>query len=355
MTTGTKISLAVFACVVGVLVVYYGMIVPRGGDEQAPVLTDPTQVQDQSAVTEPPAHDSAVEDAAEALAAKDPFADIPDHTQGLLSETLRDATGRAPGEFDVAAATPNPGAVAADDFAPADPAEHGDLTLAPPLNIGSGSTNAEEAGTANAPPQENETPAVNFPSRRSAATESAASDDPHVAANQPIALPGPQARPSNAGPARDHQPQPPATRDYVVQEGDTMTSIADDWFGAQGKWPLIAKANPLVDPMRMQIGQKLKLPPRDAAPEPEPPVVARPSAVTVPPALTAVVERSAGRRTYTVKAGDTLSSIARRFYKDPAQWETVYEANRALIGRDPGALKVGMKLTLPETAARRGG
>lgn len=48
--------------------------------------------------------------------------------------------------------------------------------------------------------------------------------------------------------------------------------------------------------------------------------------------------------TYTVKAGDTLTRIAKANGVTP--WRTIYEKNKKLIGTDPGAIKVGQVLTL---------
>lgn len=50
--------------------------------------------------------------------------------------------------------------------------------------------------------------------------------------------------------------------------------------------------------------------------------------------------------TYTVKAGDTLSAVARALNVSGG-WEALYAANKAVIGADPGRISVGMKLTVP--------
>ncbi|HZA65966.1 MAG TPA: transporter substrate-binding domain-containing protein [Geminicoccaceae bacterium] len=54
--------------------------------------------------------------------------------------------------------------------------------------------------------------------------------------------------------------------------------------------------------------------------------------------------------TYVVRPGDTLSSIARKYYGDAwaTSWQRIYEANRDLIGDDPGRINVGMRLEIPE-------
>lgn len=53
--------------------------------------------------------------------------------------------------------------------------------------------------------------------------------------------------------------------------------------------------------------------------------------------------------TYVVQPGDTLSRIARQFYGDArgTSWQRIYEANRDVIGDDPGRLQVGMTLEIP--------
>jgi len=55
--------------------------------------------------------------------------------------------------------------------------------------------------------------------------------------------------------------------------------------------------------------------------------------------------RPAGR-TYVVRAGDTLRSIAVSTYGNEARWREIYRANRAAIG-DPDVLVVGTTLTIP--------
>src|SRR5688572_12426273 len=54
----------------------------------------------------------------------------------------------------------------------------------------------------------------------------------------------------------------------------------------------------------------------------------------------------AGGKTYTVKAGDTLSKIAKDTYGDASQWKKIQEANADLI-RDPDKIQAGWTLKLP--------
>lgn len=53
-----------------------------------------------------------------------------------------------------------------------------------------------------------------------------------------------------------------------------------------------------------------------------------------------------GSRTYTVREGDTLASISRKFYKTSKRWREVRDANKQKID-DPDNLKEGVTLTIP--------
>jgi LysM repeat protein len=62
----------------------------------------------------------------------------------------------------------------------------------------------------------------------------------------------------------------------------------------------------------------------------------------------ALVRRDAqpATRTYTVSPGDTLASIAERYYSNPGDWQWIYNANRSTIS-NPNSIYVGETLTIP--------
>ncbi len=51
-------------------------------------------------------------------------------------------------------------------------------------------------------------------------------------------------------------------------------------------------------------------------------------------------------KSYTVKKGDTLSIISRKFYGDSGQWKKIYDANKSRI-KNPNILIPGTELTIP--------
>lgn len=169
------------------------------------------------------------------------------------------------------------------------------------------------------------------------------SGDPRPAGGQPQGQPTPAPATSPRPTGSSAAPAATTERTHVVASGDTMTVLAERYFGDRNAWQLIAKANPLVDPAAMKVGTRLVIPSSAVAGAPQTPV-SRPPAAPGAAGAPAVHE---------VAAGETLYSIARRHYGTPAMWELIYAANRERIGADPAALKVGMRLTLPQRPAAR--
>ncbi|MGW1025751.1 M23 family metallopeptidase [Streptomyces sp. NPDC002577] len=60
--------------------------------------------------------------------------------------------------------------------------------------------------------------------------------------------------------------------------------------------------------------------------------------------------QSAATKTYTVKQGDCLTSIAKE-QKVAGGWKKLYQDNRTVIGADPAKLRAGIKLVIAGTAS----
>ncbi|HEX5300693.1 MAG TPA: LysM peptidoglycan-binding domain-containing protein [Streptosporangiaceae bacterium] len=64
-----------------------------------------------------------------------------------------------------------------------------------------------------------------------------------------------------------------------------------------------------------------------------------------------VIHHEPARR-YTVQPGDTLSSIALRFYGSRTRWPAIFQANKAVI-KNPDAIFPGELLTIPDKPGRQ--
>lgn len=73
---------------------------------------------------------------------------------------------------------------------------------------------------------------------------------------------------------------------------------------------------------------------------------AAPAAVSAPVAEKPAEPAKPAVRTYTVRAGDTLSRIAGGMYGDSTLWKKIYEANRQQM-KNESDIKVGQTLVIP--------
>jgi len=91
----------------------------------------------------------------------------------------------------------------------------------------------------------------------------------------------------------------------------------------------------------------------------KPPVAVKPPAGAKPPAgdldsfhaiRPGMMAPVAVLAEHTVVEGQTLSDLSLKYYKSAARakWMKIYEANKAVIGDDPGKIKAGMVLKIPK-------
>ncbi len=87
----------------------------------------------------------------------------------------------------------------------------------------------------------------------------------------------------------------------------------------------------------------LAVPISPAPPLPDTPIRAAPA----PPSQASVQAATTSAHTHRVVAGDTLSSIAQRYYGDKSRWPEIQVANRNLLPTPKTPLKIGMELKIP--------
>ena len=281
MSRGTKISLAVCVIVVALLALYYGFLMPDDASGEvtfsdtppaAPGEPDPDRLRPERPLDRP------------ASSARPPEADPAGLLRGREGD-FADSTGH---RLDVSRDTPA--------RSRQDPlAVHG---VTPPAPIVS----------------------PFLPSYRPPSTPTI---DPTVTPDRALSPTATVSRPS--APVDSFGSE---YTEYRVKSGDTLSLIALRHLGAADAWPAIVDANPAVDPRRLQIGQRLRLPTRPGRTRP-------PATPTVTP------------RTHTVATGETLIVIAKTYYGSGDGWRSIYDANRSAIGPDPDTLAVGTRLVIP--------
>ena len=61
-----------------------------------------------------------------------------------------------------------------------------------------------------------------------------------------------------------------------------------------------------------------------------------------------VLKKAQEVKKHTVVAGDTLSSISKKYYDDIGKYMKIYEANKDVIGDNPDLIKPGQELVIPK-------
>lgn len=108
---------------------------------------------------------------------------------------------------------------------------------------------------------------------------------------------------------------------YTLQAGDTLYDLAIKWGTTADA---IAGTNHITDPTLLQIGQMLTIPGGSSA-----------------PAASSGTAAASGGGTYTVQAGDNLSTLA-------TVWNTTVDRIAQLNGlANPDALQIGQQLKQP--------
>ncbi len=147
----------------------------------------------------------------------------------------------------------------------------------------------------------------------------------------PAVAPAPTARPAPAV-----RPVPDATT-HTVAKGETLSSIANQHGLSVGE---LAALNSIQDKNKLRIGQKLVIPAGTRKPAPKPaPAKPEPTAVAAPGASSSPLPPGT---LYQVKAGDTLSGIAKRH---GVKVDTIRKANALASDR----IRVGQKLVIPDS------
>lgn len=62
------------------------------------------------------------------------------------------------------------------------------------------------------------------------------------------------------------------------------------------------------------------------------------------------VDNSTTPQTYTVKTGDCLWNIAKKFYGSGSKYTIIYNANKSVVGSDPNLIYAGQVLTIPASS-----
>jgi LysM repeat protein len=124
-------------------------------------------------------------------------------------------------------------------------------------------------------------------------------------------------------------------RTHTIRSGQTLSHVAVEYGVSVAD---IERANPGLNPRRIQVGQSVRVPTPGAVAPSAAPATADPAASTATPPAP---EAEPTARTHTIRAGDTLDAISKQY------GTTVRALQQANPGLDARRLIPGRTVRIP--------
>jgi tetratricopeptide (TPR) repeat protein len=133
--------------------------------------------------------------------------------------------------------------------------------------------------------------------------------------------------------------------EHTLQPDETISTLADKYYGDYRKFHLIAEYNELEDATKVTVGQQIKIPVIEGMP-----IIADPASIqtdtgetpeTVPGEIITVKRYI----THTVQPEETLSKLAQMYYGDLKKFDVIAKFNNL---EDGAPIGVGKELKIPE-------
>jgi len=132
---------------------------------------------------------------------------------------------------------------------------------------------------------------------------------------------------------------------HTVQADESISTLAERYYGDYRKFHFIAEYNELEDATQVRVGQDIKIPVIEGVP-----IITDPAAIKTDPGETAeplpgeiiTVKRFI---IHTVQPEETLSKLAKMYYGDLSKFDVIAKFNDILVGT---SVRVGQELKIPE-------
>lgn len=138
---------------------------------------------------------------------------------------------------------------------------------------------------------------------------------------------------------------PAIQREIVVKPGQTLSELAKKYLGNAADWDELLEANKdkLSRPELLRAGMTLRLPQKAIKRQQQ---ASTNRAKVSKPTPTRLTRTTRTHTPYTVRSGDTLSSIAASKLGSAKKWYQLYHFNKATL-TDPDNLTVGRSIKIP--------
>ena len=132
---------------------------------------------------------------------------------------------------------------------------------------------------------------------------------------------------------------------HTIQPNESISSLAKRYYGDYKKFHLIALYNGLIDAAKVMVGQQIKIPVLEGIPIMVDPSKILTDSTKASPTRPYKIINVKGFIIHTVKAEDSLSKLAKKYYGDYKKFDLIANFNNIQVS---DSLRVGQEIKIPE-------
>ncbi|UCF83406.1 MAG: LysM peptidoglycan-binding domain-containing protein [Desulfobacteraceae bacterium] len=132
---------------------------------------------------------------------------------------------------------------------------------------------------------------------------------------------------------------------HTIQPDESISTLAERYYGDFKKFHLIAQFNELEDATKVTVGQEIKIPVIEGVPIVADPTDIRTDSRESPEAMPGEIITVKGFITHTVQPGESLSELAKIYYGDYKKFDLIVKFNGL---EDITSVRVAQEIKIPE-------
>jgi len=132
---------------------------------------------------------------------------------------------------------------------------------------------------------------------------------------------------------------------HIIQPGETISTLADRYYGDYRKFHLIAEYNELEDATKVTVGEEIKIPVLEGMPIMAAPGEIQTETGEAPESMPGEIITVKSYVTHTVQPGESLSKLAQMYYGDYKKFDLIVKFNGL---EDATSVQFGQQIRIPE-------
>jgi tetratricopeptide (TPR) repeat protein len=132
---------------------------------------------------------------------------------------------------------------------------------------------------------------------------------------------------------------------HTIQPDESISTLAQQYYGDYKKFHLIAQYNELEDAAKVRVGQQIKIPVIEGIPIMADPSEFQTDPGQAPKAKSGKIITVKGFIIHTVKAEESLSGLAQKYYGDYRKFDLIAKFNDM---EETDSLRIGQEIKIPE-------